>query len=167
MNLNYNDYHQQKTTCMFIYIHKKVGIVKRFYLKNPDSFQKVGQVALHFYIQKARHLKLCNFSWNFEIVICIQKPWHFLLRDVFIYKKPDTSQKTRQFALRFYMPKTWHFALHNFSWNVWNWRIFIWKKKYFALYFYIQKQCTLRYVFIYKNSDTLRYIFNYKKCSMR
>ena len=56
-----------------------------------------------------------RFFMIFKFDIYIQKAWHFSLRDVFMYKKPDTSQKARLFALRFYIQKAWHFALRDFS----------------------------------------------------
>ena len=34
---------------------------------------------------------------------------------IYIYKKPDTLQKARQFALRFYSQKAGHFSLRDFS----------------------------------------------------
>ena len=37
--------------------------------------------------------------------IYIQKALNFVLRDVFIYKNPDSSEKARQFALRFFYTK--------------------------------------------------------------
>ena len=36
------------------------------------------------------------------------------LRNVFIYKKPDTFQKARQFPLRFYIQKSIHLTLRDF-----------------------------------------------------
>ena len=113
-------------------------------------------------------LRYAIFHENSEVVICIKKSWHFTLRDVFIYKKTETSQKARQFALRFYIQKSGHFALRNFSLNFWNRRrgggIFIGKKQYTVRYIFIcKKQCTLHYVFTYKKPDTLRYIFICKK----
>ena len=51
------------------------------------------------------------------------------LRNVYTYKKPETLQKTRQFASRFYIQKDKHFTLRNFLWilqvgiyiqNAWN-----------------------------------------------
>ena len=36
------------------------------------------------------------------------------MRNFFIYKNPDTFQKGRQFALRFYIQKARHFTLRNF-----------------------------------------------------
>ena len=91
----------------------------------------------------------------------MQKSWHFALRDVFIYKKLDTSQKGRQFAIRFYIQKSGTCALHDFSLNFWSlrrgWDIYELKKMYFAWHFYIEKQWTLRYVAIHREPDTMRY----------
>ena len=36
------------------------------------------------------------------------------MRNVFIYKKPDTFQKARQFPLRFYIQKATHLTLRDF-----------------------------------------------------
>ena len=71
--------------------------------------QKAKKIAKRFYIQKAIHLTLWDFHEIFEVGIYIQKAWHFALHDVFIYKKLNTSQKARQFAIRFYMD--WFFLL--------------------------------------------------------
>ena len=51
------------------------------------------------------------------------------LLKVFIYKKPDTFQKAKQFPLRFYIQKARNF----------------------------EKKDSLRYVFIYKNPALLHY----------
>ena len=140
------------------------------------------------------------------------------MRNVFIYKNPDTFQKARQFALRFYIQKARHFTLRNFSWNFWSWhlytkimslcvtwRFYIQKTRHFekskticVMFLYTKsrtlcitqfsieflkfteggifkgiKQFTLRYIFIwkkqcnfcdvYKKLATLRYIFICKK----
>ena len=111
---------------------------------NPDTLQKSRQFVLHFYSQKAKHFTLRYFLMKFLKLafIYIQKAWHFPLRDVFIYRKSDTSKKARQFAL----------------WNFWNWRrggrgIFI-----------NQKQCTLHYISICKKKQcTFRYGFYVQK----
>ena len=58
-----------------------------------------------------------DFHEIFEGGISIQKALHFALRDVFIHKKLDTSQKARQFAIRFYIQKSRTFALRDFSLN--------------------------------------------------
>ena len=61
------------------------------------------------------------------------------LRNVFIYKKPDTFQKARQFPLRFYIQKAIQLTL-------WDFHEF------------------LKLAFLYKKHDTLRYVmFLYTK----
>ena len=47
---------------------------------------------------------------------------------IFIYKKQETFQKSRQFTLRFFSQNTWHFTLHKFPWNIWNIHLYIYKK---------------------------------------
>ena len=79
---------------------------------------------------------------------------------IYIYKKPHTFQKSRQFALLFYSQKSGHFTLRDFSCIFFYWH----------LYIYI-KHDTLRYVtFLYPKSQTLRkkqdnfrYVFLYTK----
>ena len=145
-------------------IHKKQNkLLNVFIYKKSDTFQKARQFPLRFYIKKEIHLTLWDFHENFEVGIYIQKAWHFVLRDVFIYKKFDTSQKARQFAIRFYIQKFGTFALHDFSLNFWNlrrgWDIYVLKKQCtLCEIFILQKQCTLRYVAICKEPDTIRYI---------
>ena len=105
---------------------------------------------------------LPSAKYNMHIYIYIQKAKK--LRNVFIYKKPDTFQKARQFALRVYIQKARHFTSRNFSWNFWNWYLYT-KSMTLCVtwYFYIQKtdtsqearQFALR--FIHKKSDALRY----------
>ena len=68
---------------------------RSFYKKSPHTFQKSRQVPLRFYIQKAVHFTLRDFSWIIEVDIFIQKTSHFALRDVLIYKKLETPQKAR------------------------------------------------------------------------
>ena len=74
---------------------------------------------------------------------------------LFIYKNPDTSQKARQFALRFYIQTARHFVLRGFSLKKINLRrersillnknyalyvtFYIKKTMHFALRFYVQK----------------------------
>ena len=45
---------------------------------------------------------------------CLYKQKAKELRNVFIYKKPDTFQKTRQFTLRLYIQKAIHLTLRDF-----------------------------------------------------
>ena len=46
------------------------------------------------------------------------------LRNVFIYKNPDTFQKARQFPLRFYIQKAMHLTLEDFH-EIFEVRIYI------------------------------------------
>ena len=74
--------------------------------------------------------------------IYIQKAWHFVLRDVFIYKKPDTSQKSRQFALRFFYTKSLTLCFTQFFMKVLKLteggRFYTQKIMHFTLHLYIQ-----------------------------
>ena len=70
---------------------KAKKIAKRFIYKKPDTFQKARQFPLRFCIQKAIYLTLRDFHEIIELGIYMQKARHFALRDVFIYKKLDTS----------------------------------------------------------------------------
>ena len=78
-----------------------------------------------------------------------------IYKNVFIYKKPETSQKVRQFLWRFYIQKFRHFALRNFSLNFWNWRRG-------GGHSYMQKQCTLYHI-VYAKNNALCVTFLYTK----
>ena len=72
----------------------------RFYIKKSKKIakrlkKKAKQFPLRFYIQKQYTLRYRIFHEIFEAGIYIQKASNFGLRDVFIYKKLDTSQKPR------------------------------------------------------------------------
>ena len=54
------------------------------------------------------------------------------LRNVFIYKNPDTLQKSRQFLLRSFIQKTRQFTLHYF-YDIFEVGIYIQKEQHFAL----------------------------------
>ena len=45
-----------------LYTQKAKKIAKRLLYKKPDTFQKARQFPLHFYIQKAIHFTLRDFS---------------------------------------------------------------------------------------------------------
>ena len=63
INANYNDYHQRKTRCTFLYLQKGKNSETFIYeYKNTDTSQNVRQFALRFYLQKFRHFTLRNFS---------------------------------------------------------------------------------------------------------
>ena len=72
----------------------------RLYTQNEKKLRNV------FIYKKPYTLRYGIFHEIFEAGIYLQKAWHFALRDVFIYKKLDTSQKARQFAIRFYIEKS-------------------------------------------------------------
>ena len=79
INLNYNDSHQRKTTCTFLYIEKGKNCETFICIcKKPDTFQKARQFPLRFYSQKSIHYTFRDFSWIFW-------NWHF-----YIFKKYDT-----------------------------------------------------------------------------
>ena len=108
-----------------------------------------------------------QFSWNFESGIYIQKAWHFALRDVFIYKKRDTSKKSRQFGLRFYLQKSWHFALRYF-YRIFEigrgGRAFLYaKNNALCVTFFYAKNNALCVTFLYTKVQTLCIIFLYEK----
>ena len=79
----YNDCHQQTTTCTFLYIQKAKQMRNVFIYNNLENFQKVRQLPLRFYIQKAGHFTLHNFSWKFwgwylyakKMTLCVT--WRF------------------------------------------------------------------------------------------
>ena len=86
------------------YIHKKQKkLPKTFIYKKPETFQKARQFLLRHINKNPYTLRYAIFHEIFEVGIYIQKAWHFALLDVYIYKKLDTSQKARQFAIRFYI----------------------------------------------------------------
>ena len=119
------------------------------------SIQKTRQRPLRFYIQKAGHFMLQDFTWKFRTSHLYTKSVTICVRWLIISKNIDTSQKARQFALRLYIQKSWHFVLRDFSLNFWNWRrsgdICIRKK-----------QRTLRYVFLTKTVTFCVSFFYYK-----
>ena len=164
------------------------------YIQKAGQFSKSKTICVTFLFTKSQTLSVyAIFRVIFEtgINLYIQKLWHFALCHVFIYNKPETSEKSKTICVTFfYMQETWHFALRDFSWNFWNWRrgdhFYKQKTMHFALNFYMQKKspsvtflctniqtlcvtflywkhCTLRYVAICKEPDTMRYILISKK----
>ena len=84
------------------------------------------------------------------------------MRNVFIYKMPDTLKKAIQFPLRSYIQKSIHFTLSAFSWKCWSWhfytksmtlcvtcRFYIQKARHFA------KSKTICVTFLYPKILTL------------
>ena len=166
MNENYNEYHQLNTMCTFYTYKRQNKLQKTFTYTNIDTLQKARQFASRFIYKKPDTLRYEICHEIFEADIYVQKVWHFSLRDVFT-KDPDTSQKARQFALRFICknPDTLHYAIFIEFLKLEEGRgAFINEKKINLRYISVsKKQCTLRYIFTYKNPDILRYIFISKK----
>ena len=82
-----------------LYTQKTKKIAKRFYIQKARNFSKSKTLSVTFLHTKSQTLYVTQFHEIFEVGIYIQKASHFALRDVFMYKKLDTSQKTRQFAI--------------------------------------------------------------------
>ena len=123
-----------------------------------------------FLYLKRKTLYFTRFSWKF-------RTWHLYTKSItlcvswlILYKNLDTSQEASQFALRFYIGKSRHFGLRNFSLNFWNWRrsgdMFIRKKQSTLRYIFILKKNALWIKFFYKKPDTFYYIFISKKKSL-
>ena len=118
----------------------KLCVMRRFKYKNPDTFQKASLFPLRFYIQKARHFTLHNFSWKCWI-------WH-------IY----TTIMTLFVTWRFYIQKAWHLAK---SKTICVTFFYTKIRTLCVRQFFIE---CLKLVFIYKNHDTFRYVtFLYTK----
>ena len=110
--LNYNYFHHQKTTCMFLYINESKKIAKHFYIQKARHFSKTKTIFVKFlYTKKPDTLHYTIFHEIFEVGIYIQKAWHFALQDIlytklrhfakrnticvtFLHKKPDTFCST-------------------------------------------------------------------------
>ena len=85
---------------------------------------------------------------------------------------PDTLQKARQFALRFYIQKAGHFAFHDFHGIfeiVGGGGTFLDPKNTaLCVTFLYPKNISLCTTVLYNKPDTSGYIFIYKKqCSLR
>ena len=101
------------------YINKKTKrIAKRLYFQKARHFAERKTISVRFIYNKARHFTLSNFSWMFLSWHLYKKAWHFQLCEFFIYKNLDTSQKARQFTLRFHIQEDGHFALLH-GWKFW------------------------------------------------
>ena len=121
MNVNYNDSHKRKTTCTFLYTKSKKNCETFLHTKSRILFKKQDSFRYVFIYKRHDNIRYAIFHENFEVGIYMKKAWHFAIREFFICKKPDTSKKVRQFALRFYIQKSRHFVLRGFSLDFWNW----------------------------------------------
>ena len=90
-----------------VYIYtKSKKTAKHFYVQKARHFTKSKTISVTFLYTKIMKLYVTRFSMKFlKVGIYIQTVWKFALSDVFICKKPDTSQKARQFALSFIYKK--------------------------------------------------------------
>ena len=136
-------------------MYKNQKLRNVFIYKKPDILQTARQFTLRFDTQKARHFTLHDFGEIFEVGILIQKAWHFVLCDVFIYTNPETSKKARQFALRF-DTKVWTLCFMPFLIKFYKFKegggilyaknnslcvtSFIQKALHYTLHFYTQKK---------------------------
>ena len=86
----------------------------------------------------------CKFQW----LLSARDNVHFFIfskinknaKRLYIHREQDTLQKARQFPLRFYIQKSWHFTSIDFLWNFWSWHLYT-KSMIFCVTwrFYIQK----------------------------
>ena len=90
---------------MHIFIYAKIKILRSVYIytyKNPDTFQKARQFALHFIHKNPDTLRYTIFMkfLKLDYIYIFLKPNTLRYGKFFIYKKPETSKKGRQIALR-------------------------------------------------------------------
>ena len=126
------------------YIHKKQKLRNVFIYKKRDTFQKARQFPLRFYIQKAIHFTLRDFSWNFW-------SWHFYWKSMtlcvtwsFYIQKSRHLAKSKTICDTFLYEKKRHFASRDFLLNFLKLaegvgHLGIKKTMHFVWYFYIGK----------------------------
>ena len=87
------------------YMYKKKKQLRNvyIYLKKSRYFEKSKAICVTFLFTKIQTHYVTRFFVKLLKLefLYIQKSRHFALQDVFIYKNPDTSKKSRQFALFF------------------------------------------------------------------
>ena len=154
--------------CVYKTFHKKIGFC---------IWMKISMTAIverqraRLYTQKAKKLRNVfiykkSYTWRYGIFMKFLKlafifKKHDTLRYVtFLYtKKLDTSQKARQFAIRFYIQKSGSFALRDFSLNFWNLRrggdIYWLKKNVLCVTLLYWKNSALCVTLLYTKSLTL------------
>ena len=117
-------------------IYKKKKTVKRFYIQKARKYAKSKTTCAKFYIQKSGHLTFRDFPWKFWIYSLYTKNMKLWVTWSFYIQNPETSQKRGQFASCFYIQKSIHSALRNFSLNLF---IYIQIIIHLALHFSMQK----------------------------
>ena len=99
------------------YIYKNQKMLNYYiYKQKARHFAKSKTISVRFLLTEIHTLYVTRLSWNvWNCHLYIHKRHDtFALREVFIYKKPETSKKARQFALRFLInkkPDTLRFAI--------------------------------------------------------
>ena len=110
----------RKTTRTFLYTQKEKKLLNVFIYKKQDTFQKARQFPLHFYIQKAIHFTLRDFSWNFCSLYLYTKSMTLCVTWRFNIQKARHFAKTKAICDTFLYTKTRHFVLRDFSLNFWK-----------------------------------------------
>ena len=87
---------------------------KNIIFKKSRHFVKNKTISVNFLNKKSKTLYVTRFFMKMLRLAFIYKKHGTLSYVTFIYKKPDNSQKVRQFALIFYIHKSGHFALRDF-----------------------------------------------------
>ena len=150
-----------------LYTQKAKELRNFFIYKKPDTFQKARQFPSRFYIQKAIHFTLRDFSWNFwswhlytkSMTLCVT--WRFYIKKARYFAKSKTVCDT------FYIQKSGTFALRDFSLNFWNLRrggAFIYQKNnVLCVTFLYCKNNALCVALLCKKGLTLCFTFEYPK----
>ena len=143
MYASFNDCHQQKTTCTFLYIEKEKN-AKRFYMhKKQDTSQKARQFPLRFIYKKHDTLHYAIFVKMLKLAFIYKK--HDTLRYVtFIYTKIRALLKKQDNLLCVFIYKIWTLCVTRFLIEFLKLAevggtFHIKKIMHFAFYFYIRK----------------------------
>ena len=117
---------------------------------------------------KSQTLYVTEFSWNiWNWHLYIPKVWHFALRDVFIYKKPDTSKKqdNLRYVFMYKKPETLRYAIFMELLKLAEGRGHFYEQKtmHFVLNFYVQEAMHFPLGFLYTKSETLCVTFPYAR----
>ena len=117
MNENYNEYHQQKTTCTF-YIYKRQNKLQNNLYIQKKHLEKARKFASRFIYKKLNTLRhaICHeIIWSWHLCtksMTLLVTWRF-------YKKSQTLRKKQDnLSYVFIWKKNGHFALRNFHKNV-------------------------------------------------
>ena len=133
---------------VYIYTKSKTIAKKIFIYKNADILLKARQVGLQFYIQKARHFMLRNFSWNFwgwhlntkSMTLC--GTWRFYIKKIRHFTKSNTI------CVTFFLTKIWTLyvtqsCIEFLKLAEGGWHFYINIPTHFESHFYIQKKHAL------------------------